>query len=162
MAVLPNEVLADVVRGAGDAVIVADADGAIRAWNAAAERMFGHPASGAIGRSLDLIIPERLRERHWEGFRHTMATGETQYGGRTLSVPAIRADGSRISVEFTVGLLTDERTGAVTGIAVIMRDVTAAWEERRELARRVGELERELAELREAPAAPRPHGRRGA
>ena len=86
------------------------------------------------------MIPERLRERHWEGFRQTMATGETKYGGETLSVPAVRADGARISVEFTVALVRDE-SGAVTGIAAIMRDVTAAWEERRALARRVRELE---------------------
>jgi PAS domain S-box-containing protein len=139
--------LAELVHGAGDAVIVADAAGAIRYWNAGAEAMFGRPAHEALGESLDVIIPEQLRERHWEGFRHTMATGETQYAGRTLAVPAVRADGSRISVEFTVALLREE-TGAVAGIAAIMRDVTAAWEERRALARRVRELEQELAQLR--------------
>jgi PAS domain S-box-containing protein len=144
---MDDRVLAEIVRGAGDAVIVADAEGAIRYWNAGAEAMFGHPADEATGASLELIIPERLRERHWEGFRRTMATGETKYGGETLSVPAIRADGERISVDFTVALLRDDG-GAVTGIAAIMREVTAAWEERRELQRRVRELEGELAALR--------------
>lgn len=81
-----------------------------------------------------------------------------KYGGETLSVPAVRADGARISVEFTVALVRDE-SGAVTGIAAIMREVTAAWEERRALARRVRELESELAALREERApAPRPAG----
>jgi PAS domain S-box-containing protein len=148
---LSDEVLAAVVRGAGDAVIVANRTGAISYWNAAAEAMFGHPASEVLGESLDLIIPEALRERHWEGFRHTMATGETQYAGRTLAVPAIRADGTRISVEFTVALLTDA-AGAVSAIAAIMRDVTEAWQERRALARRMRELEAGR------PAAPRPSG----
>jgi PAS domain S-box-containing protein len=155
---MDDRVLAEIVRAAGDAVIVADPDGAIRYWNAAAEAMFGHAADEALGASLDIVIPERLRERHWEGYRQTMATGETKYGGETLSVPAVRADGARISVEFTVALVRDD-SGAVTGIAAVMRDVTAAWEERRALQRRVRELESEVAALREeAPPAPRPAG----
>jgi PAS domain S-box-containing protein len=155
---MDDRVLAEIVRGAGDAVVAADRKGAITYWNAAAEAMFGRPADAALGASLDIVIPEALRQRHWEGFRQTMATGETKYGGKTLSVPAVRADGERISVEFTVALLRDA-TGAVSGIAAIMRDVTAAWEERRALARRVRELESELAALREdGPPAPRPAG----
>jgi PAS domain S-box-containing protein len=142
---LSDDELAGLVHDAGDAVIVADSEGAIRYWNAAAERIFGRSAGEVLGASLDLIIPEPLRERHWDGFRHTMATGETRYGGKTLAVPAVRADGARISVEFTVALLRDA-TGAVSGIGAILRDVTAAWEERRALARRVRELEHELAE----------------
>jgi PAS domain S-box-containing protein len=141
---LSDAVLAGLVHDAGDAVIVADSDGAIRYWNAAAERIFGRSAGEVLGESLDLIIPEPLRDRHWEGFRHTMASGETQYGGKTLAVPAVRGDSARISVEFTVTLLR-EATGAVAGIAAILRDVTAGWEERRALARRVRELEQELA-----------------
>jgi len=154
---LSDRVLAGVVDGAGDAVIVAGPDGTVRYWNAAAEAMFGHDAEAALGASLDLIIPERLRERHWEGFGETMRSGETKYGGATLSVPAVRADGARISVEFTVALLREE-TGAVSGIAAIMRDVTAGFEERRALARRVRELEDELAALRSGAPAPRPAG----
>jgi PAS domain S-box-containing protein len=145
MEPLTDAVLAGLVHDAGDAVIVAGNDGAIRYWNASAERIFGWPAGDALGQSLDLIVPEPLRERHWEGFEQTMATGETKYGGKTLAVPAIRADGARISVEFTVALLRDA-TGAVAGIAAMLRDVTAGWEERRALARRVRELEQELAQ----------------
>jgi PAS domain S-box-containing protein len=145
MEPISDAVLAGLVHDAGDAVIVADSDGAIRYWNASAERVFGRSSDEVHGASLDLIIPEPLRERHWDGFRETMATGETKYGGKTLAVPAIRADGARISVEFTVALLRDA-AGAVSGIAAILRDVTAGWEERRALARRVRELEQELAE----------------
>ena len=126
------------------AVVVADPEGVIRFWNPAAEAMFGHSRDDAVGRTLDLIIPDKLRDRHWTGFRHVMASGETEYGGRTLAVPAIRADGSRISVEFTVTLLPGE-DGAVAAIAAIMRDVTAQWDERRALQRRLAELERALA-----------------
>jgi PAS domain S-box-containing protein len=136
-----------------DAVIVADPAGAIRFWNTAAERMFGRPAEEAIGASLDLIIPEKLRARHWEGYRTVMQTGETSYAGRMLAVPAVRADGSRISVEFTVTLLRDA-SGAVSGIGAILRDVTERWEERRALQDRVRALECELDACRRGAATP--------
>ncbi|MDX6723404.1 MAG: hypothetical protein QOD73_1808 [Solirubrobacteraceae bacterium] len=149
--------LVSLLVASDDAVIVADPGGTIRFWNAAAEGMFGHPAGEAVGSSLDLIIPEKLRERHWAGYRTVMQTGETAYAGRMLAVPALRADGSRISVEFTVTLLTDA-AGAVTGIGAIVRDVTERWEERRALQAKVRALEDELAALRHA-AATRPGGR---
>ena len=108
----PLEVV--LVEHTDHAVVVADAGGVIRFWNPAAEAVFGHPRAAAVGASLDLIIPEPLRGRHWEGYRRVMATGETEYAGRTLAVPAIRADGTRISVEFTVTLLRDDHD-AVSG-----------------------------------------------
>jgi PAS domain S-box-containing protein len=146
-APVDDEVLRDLVVNAGDAVIVADPAGLIRFWNGAAEAMFGHSREAAVGESLDLIVPEPLRERHWDGYRHTMASGETKYGGRTLSVPALRADGTRISIDFTVALLRDN-AGGVSAIAAIIRDVTARFEQERALRRRVDELERELDALR--------------
>jgi len=140
----PKE-LASLVDTAGDAVIVADADGVMRYANAAALAMFGHSRDALIGASLDLIIPEKLRERHWEGYRTVMATGETQYAGRMLAVPALRGDGSRISVEFTVTLLQDP-SGRVTAIGAILRDVTARWEQQRTLQRELRELKRRVAD----------------
>src|ERR1051325_6133895 len=111
-----------------DAVVAADADGIIRFWNAGAERIFGHAAADAIGQSLDLIIPERLRQRHWDDFRHTMATGRSRYGeGESLSVPARRRDGGTISVEFTIVPLRGH-DGQMNGIIVIMRDATSRFE----------------------------------
>jgi PAS domain S-box-containing protein len=132
---------AAIVERTDHAVIVADAEGAIRFWNPAAEAMFGWPRAEAIGRSLDLIVPEKLRDRHWDGYHRVMATGETEYAGRTLAVPALRADGSRLSIEFTVTLLPGD-DGSIAGIAAIVRDVTAQWEERRALMRRLAEAER--------------------
>jgi PAS domain S-box-containing protein len=141
-----HDVLADLVDRADDAVIVADAAGAIRYWNAAAERMFGYSREEAMGGSLDLIIPEKLRDRHWEGYRRVMATGETAYAGRMLAVPALRADGSRISIEFTVTPIPDP-SGGLWGIGAILRDVTARWERQRALQRELHEANRRLAEL---------------
>ena len=135
---------AEIVANTDHAVIVADADGLIRFWNPAAEAMFGYARADALGQSLDRIVPDNLRERHWTGYHEVMATGETEYAGRTLAVPALRADGTRISVEFTVTLLLGD-DGRVAGIAAIMRDVTEQWQERRALRRRLAELEREVA-----------------
>jgi PAS domain S-box-containing protein len=132
------------VANTDHAVVIADRDGVIRFWNPAAEEMFGHSRSAALGATLDIIIPEQLRARHWDGFRRAMQSGRTDYGGRTLAVPALRHDGTRISVEFTVTLLRDDG-GTIQGIGAILRDVSAQWEEQRALRRRLDELERERA-----------------
>ncbi|MFL5282203.1 MAG: PAS domain-containing protein [Rhodopila sp.] len=125
-----------------DAVVYSDRDGAIRYWNSGAQRMFGHTAAEAIDQSLDLIIPEGLRARHWTGYHETMRTGRTRYGdGQTLSVPAIRKDGKRISVAFMIVPFTDDE-GSMTGIAAIMRDATTQFEEARALRKEIAELQR--------------------
>jgi PAS domain S-box-containing protein len=129
------------VRATGDAVVVADTDGLVRFWNPAAERIFGITETEALGQSLDLIIPERFRARHWAGYREVMRTGVTRYGTDILRVPAMRKDGRRISIAFTVALLEDGG-GRVTGIAAIMRDETKRWEEEQALRRRLAELEK--------------------
>jgi PAS domain S-box-containing protein len=125
------------LHSAADAIIATDRDGRITFWNPGAERIFGFTAADAVGRSLDLIIPENLRARHWAGFRHTMATGTSRYGhGDLLSVPGLTKEGARISVEFTIVLLRDGMR-AVTGTVAVMRDVTKRFEEVRELKRRL-------------------------
>ncbi len=129
-----------IVEEIPEAVIFADRQGMVRLWNRAAETMFGYSADEALGQSLDLIVPERFRARHWEGYRHVMATGVTSYGQRLLAVPAMRKDGQRISIEFSIALLKDER-GEVTGAAAVIRDVTARWQAERELKRRLAALE---------------------
>jgi PAS domain S-box-containing protein len=119
-----------------DAVVYADAQGLIRYWNAGAERMYGYAADEALGQSLDIIVPASLRARHWQGYQKTMETGVTRYGaGDLLAVPAVRKDGARISVEFTVTPFHDN-SGAILGIAAIMRDVTARFNEMKALRER--------------------------
>jgi len=125
------------VFGMPDAIVYADAEGVIRRWSRGATRIFGFAETEALGRSLDIIIPENLRERHWQGYRATMRTGQTRYGdGQILSVPAIRKDGTRISVEFTIVPFADN-SGQMAGIAAIMRDTTARFEELRALRRQL-------------------------
>ena len=129
----PGSFATTLVAGMSDALVYADADGAIRVWNRGAVRIFGFTEAEAVGQSLDIIIPANLRERHWRGYRETMRTGQTRYGdGQILSVPAVRKDGVRISVEFTIVLFADIN-GQMTGIAAIMRDATKTFEELRAL-----------------------------
>lgn len=128
---LEDETLAQLVRDLADAVVICDPQGVIVFWNAAAVGLFGWPADDATGRSLDIIIPARLRSRHWDGYRRVMETGRTGYGGRTLEVPALHRDGRVISISFTVTLLTRPGESAPTGIAAVIRDGTERWEERR-------------------------------
>ena len=133
------------VEGLPDAVVYADAKGVIRTWNAGARRIFGFSADEAIGQSLDLIIPENLRARHWSGYDQTMQTGQSRYGaGDLLSVPALHKDGTRISVEFTIVPFRDA-AGAMEGIAAVLRDVTVRFEELRALRRQVKELQSAVA-----------------
>jgi PAS domain S-box-containing protein len=129
-----------VVEALGDAVVICDRDGVIRLWNAAAERLFGFARTDALGKSLDLIIPERLRERHWAGFTRTMATGQTRYQHDVLRVPAMHKDGRTLSIAFTVGLLlAAQRT--LTGLVAVIRDETKRFAEERDLRKRLAELE---------------------
>jgi PAS domain S-box-containing protein len=131
---------AKLVNVIGDAVVISDAEGNITLWNPAAERMFGFVQSEALGQSLDLIIPERLRGRHWEGYQKTMTTGETRYGNDVLRVPAVDKAGRALSIAFTVALLYSP-TNDLTGIVAVIRDETSRFQEERNLRKRLTELE---------------------
>ena len=125
-----------------DALLVTDADGVIRHWNAGAERIFGFSTVEAIGQSLDLIIPEKQRARHWAGHRETMRTGKTKYGaGELLSVPALHKDGQRLSIQFSI-IPLHAAGGGMAGMASIIRDVTADFAERRRLQQALNEAQK--------------------
>lgn len=121
-----------------DAILIADREGIIRYWNAGAERILGYSANEAVGQSLDLFIPEKLRGRHWEGYHRVMASGETKYKTGLLSSPGIRKDGSQVSLEFSMVLLHDVN-GTMQGCASIMRDVTERWMKEKELKQRLAD-----------------------
>ncbi len=140
---MPHDIdFAQLVSNVGDAVVVSDEEGAIVVWNAAAERIFGFTQAEALGRSLDLITPDRHRQRHWDGYLKTMQTGVTRYGSDVLRVPALHKDGRALSIAFTVGLLFNA-DHKVTGITAVIRDETDRWNEERQMRRRLRELESE-------------------
>jgi PAS domain S-box-containing protein len=132
--------LEQLFQAIGDALIVADPNGRIVAWNAAATRIFGFTEAEALGQPLSLITPERLRHRHDTGFDKSMQTGTTRYGSTLLKVPATHKDGRTLSIAFTVAMLFDAGH-KVTGVAAVIRDETARWTEERQLKARLAALE---------------------
>jgi len=128
----------------GDAVIAADPGGIITLWNPAAERIFGFTETEALGQSLDLIIPERQRKSHWDGYHKTMQTGQTRYATDVLRVPAMHKEGRRLSIAFSVALLNSAEN-KVTGIVAVVRDETTRFNEERSLRKRLEELEARTA-----------------
>ena len=139
-----DRLLWQLLQDSPDAILIAERDGAIRFWNSGAERMFGHTATEALGQSLDLIIPENLRARHWQGYFRVMNTGQTKYLTEKLTSPGVRKDGSRLSLEFSMVLLRDDQ-GGIEGCATIMRDVTARWQKEKELKKRLATCEKQLS-----------------
>jgi PAS domain S-box-containing protein len=127
------------VEQAPDAVIFADAHGVIRRWNARAEQIFGYPASEALGQSLDIIIPERLRAAHWRGFEAALTTRLTKYDGRVLTTRSIHKDGRTLYVDLSFALIEDPDGGL--GALAIARDSTQRYLEHKELLERVKQLE---------------------
>ena len=113
-------------------------------WNASATRIFGFTEEEALGRPLDLIIPERLRGRHNEGYEKTVASGETRYGTTLLRVPALHKDGRGLSIAFTVALLTGVQ-GQVEGVAAVIRDETQRFNDDKALRQRLAALEQAAA-----------------
>ena len=113
-----------------DAIIFAGRDGIIRLWNRGAELIFGYPAAEAIGQSLDLIIPERLRRAHWDAFDRSMEAGQTKYTDRVLTTRSMRKDGTTLYVDLTFAIILDHH-GAALGALAQARDVTERYERER-------------------------------
>jgi len=138
-----DPLLQQLLEQAPDAILVADRDGIIRYWNLGAERIFGHTAPQALGQSLDLIIPENLRARHWEGYHRVMASGVTKYQTGLLSSPGVTGSGTRVSLEFSMILLRDA-AGVLVACGSIMRDVSDRWQRDKELRARLAACETQL------------------
>jgi PAS domain S-box-containing protein len=135
--------LKQLIEAVGDAIVASDAGGAITLWNPGAQRMFGFTEEEALGQSLDIIIPQRQQQRHWDGYHKTMATGKTRYGNDVLRVPAMHKDGHGLSIAFTVALLhTPDKK--VSAIVAVIRDETTRFAEERSLRKRLTELEVQL------------------
>lgn len=106
-----------------EAVIHADRQGLIALWNPAAETMFGFSTAEAIGQSLDIIIPERLREAHWRGFHTAIASGRTRLNGRPTVTRALHKSGATLYVEMSFAMVC-ATSGEVIGSVAVARDAT--------------------------------------
>lgn len=141
MSPLPSGLAQRLIDGSPDAILVSDREGVTRYWNAAATRLFGFSEAEAVGASMDLIVPDRLRGRHWDGWGKVMERGVTRYGaGQLLAVPATHKDGRTLSVEFSIQLLRDE-AGAIAWVAAVFRDVTERFQQDKALKLRLMALE---------------------
>jgi PAS domain S-box-containing protein len=140
VAGLPDDLFRSIVENMPEGVVYSDRDGIIRLWNRGAETIFGYREEDVLGQTLDVIIPERWRARHWEGYRTVMRTGVTRYGRELLAVPASRQDGRRISIEFSI-ILPRDRDAQVLGAVAIVRDVTERREQDRALRKRLTAVE---------------------
>jgi PAS domain S-box-containing protein len=140
MTGLPEDFAGRILEGSPDAVVLCDPIGRVRYWNRGAERIFGFSRGEAIGAALDLIIPKRLRERHWAGWRRVMTSGETRYGeGQLLAVPALHKDGRHISIEFSIQLLKGAN-GQLEWVVALVRDVTERYNSDKALRMELGAL----------------------
>jgi PAS domain S-box-containing protein len=132
---------------APDAIVFADRDGIIRAWNPAATALFGHAPEQALGQSLDLIVPEKFRAAHWQGYQRALAAGQTQYRGKALPTRSMRSDGTEIYVELTFAIVRDA-AGAAIGALAHARDISERWARERSQRQRLRELERQVGPAR--------------
>lgn len=146
-----EELGALLVEQSPDAIIYADRAGDIRTWNAAAVKMFGFAAADAIGKNLDIIIPEQYREAHWKGFEKALSTGVTKYSGEAMPTKAMKATGDLFYVELSFAIVRDA-AGTIIGALAHARDITERFEQDRASRRRLRELEQELKGLREGAA----------
>ncbi len=141
IAALPHDLPVRILDGSPDAILICDHAGTVRYWNTAAERVFGFPVTEALGASMNLIIPERFRARHWSGWETTMRTGVTRYGeGQLLAVPALHKDGRQISIEFSIQLVRDG-DGQIAWVVAIIRDVTERFSREKELRAQLKSLQ---------------------
>ena len=144
---VPYEKLAKLIlEGTPDAVLFADQRGIIRFWNKGAERIFGFSTDDALGNSLDLIIPGKLRPRHWEGYEHVLRTGISRYSTELLAVPALHKDGRQISCEFSIVMIHGD-DNRIAGFASIMRDVTMRWKKEKALKQELNILKSKAENL---------------
>ena len=136
---------AQLIEQSPDAMILADREGIVRVWNAAAGRIFGHPPQAAIGQSLDIIIPERFRDAHWTGYDRALLDGATKYAGQSLATRSVRANGDTFYVELSFAILLGD-TGEALGALATARDITERFEQDREQRRRLADLQKQVEE----------------
>lgn len=113
----------DILDQAPDGVIFADPDGIIRLWNQGAQIIFGYASTEVLGKSLDIIIPERFRSAHWKGFYKAMETAHTVHAGRILRTRSVHKNGSKLYVDLTFAIVKDAE-GTILGSVAIARNAT--------------------------------------
>ena len=134
-----NTLSNDILQSMPEALVVADLQGIIQRWNPGAENVFGFTAAEAVGQSLDLIIPERMRKAHWEGFNKAIERGGTLPGRTSAITRAIHKSGDPFYVDMSFAMVKDQ-AGKLIGSMAVARDATKRFQEEKELRRQLAEL----------------------
>ena len=100
------------------AIIIADTKGVIQLWSAGAAALFGHLATEAVGKKLDLVVPPDLREAHWHGFGHAMKTGVAGGEGTFFDAPALSSSGDVKTLRGQLHVLRDENKTPIGAMAI--------------------------------------------
>jgi PAS domain S-box-containing protein len=111
-------------KTASDAFVCTNSESNIIYWNRAAERLFGWTAHEALGRSLDIIIPNRHRSAHRAGMSHARETGTYRLIGKMVELPAIRRDGDEFPIELSLGMWKTGNEAVPAGFVAIIRDAS--------------------------------------
>jgi len=130
---------ASILRCMPEALIFCDLEGIIRVWNGGAEKVFGWPAAEAVGQNLDLIIPERMRKAHWDGFNQAIERGGVKPGRTAMITRSLHKSGEFIYVDMSFEMVKDAQ-GQMLGSMAVARDATARFTEEKALRKQLAEL----------------------
>lgn len=128
-----------ILRSMPEALIFCDMEGIIRIWNAGAEKVFGWSAAEAVGQSLDLIIPERMRQAHWDGFNQAIARGGVKPGRTSMITRSLHKTQEFIYVDMSFEMVKDEQ-GRMLGSMAVARDATKRFNDEKALRKQLAEL----------------------
>ena len=128
-----------ILRSMPEAVIFCDLEGIIRVWNGGAEKVFGWSAAEAVGQSLDLIIPERMRKAHWDGFNQAIARGGVKPGRTSMITRSLHKSAEFIYVDMSFEMVRDE-AGKMLGSMAVARDATKRFNDEKALRQQLAEL----------------------
>jgi len=99
-------------------VLVVDTSGVIVTWSHGAAELLGHDEMLAVGSTLDLIVPEEFRERHWAGFHRAIAAGKSWIDGAAAVLPVTCGDGQVRQFAGRLTFLRDPNNTVVGAVAV--------------------------------------------
>ncbi|MFC7518800.1 PAS domain-containing protein [Herbaspirillum sp. GCM10030257] len=122
-----------------EALILSDLEGTIKIWNAGAASLFGYASDEALGRSLNLIIPDHLRKAHWDGFHQAIMRGSTAHGKRSAITRSLHKGGQQLYVDMSFAVVSDS-DGKIIGALAVARDATERYVEERNLRRQLAEM----------------------
>lgn len=128
-----------ILRSMPEAVIFSDLEGIVRVWNGGAEKIFGWSAAEAIGQSLDMIIPERMRKAHWDGFNQAVARGGVKAGRTSMITRSLHKSEEFIYIDMSFEMVRDD-AGNMLGSLAVARDATKRFNDEKALRKQLADL----------------------